>query len=215
MLQGLSGHLLSEAFLEGAVTPTPSEAAQRALRDLAAWRKHTWGLGPASSLRAMLNAGAEPLAATFGFDSVAEPALREKTLAATLRDGTRTIALLVTSWGEPLDPLWREAVTESLERQAPWCLLFNGTHLRNRRGTALHPSPRGVRRRSGLDNPRTFAALWAVLKAHPLEDLGQRLRSPRERCAPITQKAALTASATVLAALVAPKLGRSLNPANC
>ena len=41
------------------------------------------------------------------------------------------VALIVTSWGEPLDPLWRDAVSEAIAPTArAWCLLFNGTHLR-------------------------------------------------------------------------------------
>src|SRR5688500_11841088 len=99
MLQGFSGHLISEAFLAGAIAAEPSEAIVRALKGLAAWRQHTWDLGPASSLRAMLNAGAEPLAARLGFESVSETVHRERIVAATIRDGTRTVALLVTSWG--------------------------------------------------------------------------------------------------------------------
>ncbi len=54
-------------------------------------------------------------------------------LSATLRDaaaGSRPAALLVTSWGEALDPLWRPAVIEAQRRGARWCALFDGRRLR-------------------------------------------------------------------------------------
>jgi hypothetical protein len=173
MLHGLSGHLLSETFLEALVTGAPlSESGQRAYRDLIAWRKHTWGLGPASSLRAMLNAGAEPLAAALGFEPPASVATGEGAIVATLRDESRAVALLVTSWGRPLDALWREAVTEAIQRFAPWCLVFNGTHLR------IVDAARLFTRRyvefdldQTLDDPRAFEAFWTVLKSRSLQDL--------------------------------------------
>jgi len=160
MLHGFAGHLISETFLEGVLTGAPlSDGDLRAYRDLIAWRKRSWGLGPASSLRTMLNAGAEPLAAALGFEPPADIAPADSTVAATLRDGSRLVALLVTSWGEPLDSLWREAVTEAIQRLAPWCLLFNGTHLR------IVDAGRLFTRRyvefdldQTLDDPRAFEA---------------------------------------------------------
>ena len=206
MLQGFSGHLISEAFLEGAIAAEPSEAIVRALKGLASWRQHTWELGPASSLRAMLNAGAEPLAARLGFESVSETVLRERALAATMRDGTRAVALLVTSWGEPLDPLWREAVTEAVHRRASWCLLFNGTHLR-----VLDAGRLFTRRYvefdldQTLDDPRTFAALWTILSAHPPEELVAASDRHASGVGRSLKDGVLTASANVLGALVGPR----------
>ena len=111
-----------------------------------------------------------------------------ETLAATLHEATRAIALLVTSWGEPLDPLWREAVTEAIQRRAPWCLLFNGTHLR------IVDAGRLFTRRyvefdldQTLDDPRAFAAFWTVMKRRLAPGPGQRLRSSRQRRVPLAQ----------------------------
>src|SRR6476659_8192185 len=104
MLHGFSGHLISETFLETVLADTtPAGADQRAYRDLIAWRRNSSGLGPASSLRAMLNAGAEPLAAALGFASPTMITTHDRSLAGTLHDGRRVAALLVTAWGEPLD----------------------------------------------------------------------------------------------------------------
>lgn len=208
MLPGFAGHLLSETFLEALLTGTPhSKADPRAYRNLIAWRKRSWGLGPASSLRAMLNAGAEPLAAALGFASPTMTATRERTLAATLRDGRRVIALLVTAWGEPLDPLWREAATEAIERLAPWCLLFNGTHLR------IVDAGRLFTRRyvefdldQTLDDPRAFAAFWTVINADSLQELVNASDRHASGVCRSLKAGVLAASTDVLSALTGPTL---------
>lgn len=208
MLHGFAGHLLSETFLETVLTGgPPSDGDGRAYRDLIAWRKRSWGLGPASSLRTMLNAGAEPLAAALGFEPPANIAPGECTVAATLRHESRAVALLVTSWGQPLDSLWREAVTEAVQRLAPWCLLFNGTHLR------IVDAGRLFTRRyvefdldQTLDDPRTFEAFLTVMKARSLHDLV--IASDRHAggvCRSL-KAGVLAASTDVLSALSGPKL---------
>src|SRR4029079_7698680 len=166
MLNGFAGHLISETFLEGLLTGAPlSNGDLRAYRDLIAWRKRTWDLGPASSLRAMLNAGAEPLVRALGFEAPANIAHAGSIVAATLRDEHRAVALVVAGWGQPLDSLWREGVTEAIQRLAPWCLLFNGTHLR------IVDAGRLFTRRyvefdldQALDDKRTFEAFRTVMK---------------------------------------------------
>ena len=161
----------------------------------------------------MLSAGAEPLAGWLGFDSVTERRLGERMLAATLRDGTRAIALLVTSWGEPFDPLWREAVTESVQRRAPSCLLFNGTHLR------LLDARRLFTRRyvefdldQALDDPLTFSALWTVLNADPLQDLIDASDRHASGVRRSLKGGVLAASADILAALVGPNPAKPATP---
>ena len=208
MLQGFAGHLLSEAFLETLLTDTPqAQADQGAYRNLIAWRKRSWGLGPASSLRAMLNAGAEPLAAALGFASPATTTARGRALAATLRDGRRVVALLVAAWGEPLDALWREAATEAIERRAPWCLLFNGTHLR------IVDAGRLFTRRyvefdldQTLDDPRAFAAFWTVMNADSLQELVDASDRHAGGVCRSLKAGVLAASTEVLSALTRPTL---------
>ena len=208
MLQGFAGHLLSETFLETLLTGTPpSQTDQLAYRNLIEWRKRSWSLGPASSLRAMLNAGAEPVAAALGFASPTVTAIRDRTLAATLRDGRRVIALLVAGWGEPLDPLWREAATEAIERRAPWCLLFNGTHLR------IVDAGRVFTRRyvefdvdQTLDDPRTFAAFWTVMNAPSLQELVNASDHHANGVCRSLKAGVLAASTDVLSALTGSTL---------
>ena len=208
MLHGFAGHLLSETFLETLLAGAArSEADEQACRKLIAWRKVSWGLGPASSLRAMLNAGAEPLAAALGLGCPTSVEQSERVLAASLHDGHRAIALLVTSWGEPLDPLWREAVTEAIQRMAPWCLLFNGTHLR------IVDAGRLFTRRyvefdldQTLDDARAFAAFRTVMSAHSLQELVNASDRHASGVCRSLKAGVLAASTDVLAALTGPKL---------
>ena len=210
MLPGFAGHLLSETFLEALLLTSapPPDGDQRAYRDLVACRKRSWGLGPASSLRAMLNAGAEPLAAALGFEPPANIDPGERTVAATLRDRRSAVALLVVSWGQPLGPLWREAVTEAIQRLAPWCLLFNGTHLRivdagwlfTRRYVEFDLD-------QTLDDPRAFEAFWTVMKAPSLHDLVDASDRHAGGVCRSLKAGVLAASNDVLSALIGPGLG--------
>ena len=208
MLPGLTGHLLSETFVETLLTAAPGfETDPRAYRQLESWRKESWGLGPASSLRAMLNAGAEPLAAALGFESPTGIAPRKRAMAATLRDSSRALALLVTSWGESLDPFWRDAVAEGIQRATPWCLVFNGTHLR------IVDAGRVFARRyvefdldQVLDDPRSFAAFWTILKAPSLRELVTASDRHADGISRSLKSGVLAASTDILTALAGGRL---------
>src|SRR5262245_61285134 len=132
MLTGFGGHLVSEAFVEQALLAAAGggQPVDRFREELIAWRRSLATLGPASSLRTLLDVGAAPLTGALGFEAPTDLELTAEHAAATLRyDGGRT-ALLVTMWAAPLDSCWRAGVTEALDRSASWCFLFNGTHLR-------------------------------------------------------------------------------------
>jgi hypothetical protein len=206
MLYGVSGHLLSGAFLERLVADLPPGDPDRQLqRHLAAWRQRSRGLGPSSSLRAMLNAGAGPLLAVFGFRPGIAITPHERSLAATVLGGARPVALLVARWGEPLDPLWREAVIEAIARLAPCCLIYNGTHLRVIDGERLF-----TRRYSEfdlertLDDPRSSSALRLVLQ-HSLPDIVSRSDRYASRVCRALKDGVRTASTEVLRALLGPR----------
>jgi hypothetical protein len=211
MLHGFGGHLLSEAFLESQLLTTapPFDSDRRSYRNLIKWRQGSWDLGPASSLRVMLTAGAEPLAEALGFEPPANVESGERTVAATLRDGRGAIALLVAPWGQPLDPLWRDAVTEAVRRFAPWCLLFNGTHLR------IFDAGRLFTRRyvefdidRTLDDPHAFAAFWTVIKAHSLHDLVDASDRHAARVSRSLKAGVLAASNDILSALIGSSRAR-------
>ncbi|HEV8244717.1 MAG TPA: hypothetical protein VGP93_03080, partial [Polyangiaceae bacterium] len=178
MLAGFGGHLISEHFLEQQLAqrsrPEPGAGTRSEFRR---WRQRQLLLGPASSVRTMLEAGAEPLVRLFGFEIVADVELSEDVASATLRVGTSAILLVVARWGERLDPLWRFAVVEGARRGAAWSLLFNGRHMR-----LVHTTRVFSRRYAefdldcAVDDDRTAAAMWTLLSA---DALASGVDSPR------------------------------------
>ena len=170
MLPGADGHLVSTAFLERqsaelAQSPWLDERRRR----LAEWRGVTRMLGPASTPAAMLQTSAVPLVELLGFDTPERVERLNSVVAGTLASAATPVAIIVTSWAEPLDPLWRVAVTQALQRCAVWCVLFDGLRLR------LVDASRLYARRYiefdldlVLDHPIAFAAFWRVFSAESL-----------------------------------------------
>jgi hypothetical protein len=164
MLPAVTGHLLSSAFIQAQLPPVDSPAdVDRLRRALVSWRARCDALGPASTPRALLQTAAAPICTALGFDPPAAIEPAEPGLAATLRAGGSAVALLVTPWGEALDPLWRLAVTQAVRRGANWCLVFDGLRIR------IIDAGRVYGRRHlefdldvALDHPDTLAALVAI-----------------------------------------------------
>jgi hypothetical protein len=180
MISGFGGHLVSEAILEQraaerlATDAAAVTAARR--RTVRAWRHAAAGLGPASSLHALADAGAAPVVAGLGFSLSPPVAAPRGAVFSTLTGGAEPVGLLVSSWGEPLDGLWRTAVAEASRRGLAWTLLFNGTILR------LVEAARPYARRhadfdldQALDDEHAFAALWTAcsVRAFTLAAPGQ------------------------------------------
>jgi hypothetical protein len=130
MIAGFSGRLIAEQFLEEQIARFPQPSQVPGFID--GYRKRREGqrlLGPASSVRTVLEAAATPIAEWLGF-GVADVEFLGNAAAASLRADGVVVALLVTGWGDRLDPWWRVAVVDGRRRGASWCLLFNGTHVR-------------------------------------------------------------------------------------
>ena len=113
----------------------------------------------------MVEIGIEPLVRLLGFSGLEDVRYGEHTAAATL-GGVRTVAVLIAGWADPLDGLWRLAVVEARRREAEWCLLFNGLHMR------LVDAGRVYSRRyvdldldEAADEAPTAAALWTLCAA--------------------------------------------------
>ena len=213
MLPGIDGHLVSGVFIEGQLPPIDPADVERARGDLIAWRTRCAMLGPASTPRALLQTAAAPFFAALGFEPPGQVEAADSALAATLRAGGHNVALLVTPWGEALDPLWRLAVTQAGRRSAAWCLLFDGLHLRIVDASRLY-----ARRYLAfdldlaIDDPRSFAALWRTASSSSLTSDPADARSLHALVAASDRHAAgvcrslrdgvLAASAEVLRALL-------------
>jgi hypothetical protein len=163
MLNGLSGTLLSHYFAErlladefaGALGEASCAAAFQQFNRW--WREHASQLGPASSVRAVAEQAALPLAEALGFRVAPGPVL--------FFEGTR-VALLVGLWTDSLDTLWRQSVRAGLNVSASWCFCCNGHELRL--VDAEHTYARAylqfdLERVAG--DARAFSVLWGVLRA--------------------------------------------------
>jgi hypothetical protein len=165
MLIGFGGHLVSEHVLERRVdTHADGQMSNRTRTALVRWRTNQQLLGPASSVRTMLEAAATPFVRLLGFPPPTDIAVGDDVCAATLPARSTPVAIVVSRWGERLDPLWRRATLEATARGAAWCLLFNGTHVR------LVHAVRVFSRRfvefdldAVVDDERATAAMWMLL----------------------------------------------------
>ena len=116
MLPGFSGHLISESFPSAAwrARSRASGSSEPGRHRLSRCRERASSLGPASSLRALLEAGATPFFRELGFVGPIGVESLKSTLAATLSNGSTPIALIVAPSGtKRLDALWRDAVVYS------------------------------------------------------------------------------------------------------
>ena len=228
MLLGLSGHLVSEFFLErelATVTPQPlGEGADVARTRVARWRRSCKWLGPASTVRTLLEAAAVPLVEMLGFAPPTAVERADSTLIGTIRADVQPVVLLVAPWGERLEGTWRLAITHALRRSATWLLLFNGTHLRIVDGARLY-----ARRflefdlDLTIDDERTFAVFWSLVHAsafsstrigdrtrlHAIVDASQRHASGVSRS---LRDGVLAAAADVVDALLSLKKPRQATP---
>jgi hypothetical protein len=160
---------------------------------------------------------ATPLFAALGFDGPAQIEVADACISATLRSRDCRVALVVIPWGEPRDPLWRAAVTQATRREASWCLVFNGIHLRIVDATRLYARRYlEVDVDLALDHAATFAALVRVFSAAALAGGDEDPRSLHALVAASDRHAAgvcrslrdgvLAASAEILRALAAHRV---------
>src|SRR5262249_21509322 len=132
MLAGVRGHLVSESYLEGYLESHPPDATimDAAYASLARWRHRSDVLGPASSMGAMVELGAEPVLEGLGYGPISQVEAWRDAVVGTAAAGSGTVAVVIAAWGARLDPLWRVAVARAGRAGAPWSLLFNGRDVR-------------------------------------------------------------------------------------
>ena len=174
MLSGMRGTLVTRYFAEqhlrelfaGRLGET---SFARAHASLERWRHGpALSLGPATSIRAMFDLAAAPLAVILGFevgDIVLAPS-GDLALASLGGPGGSTLVLLATPWGESLDRAWREAVRQAIKTDLRWCLCTNARQIRlvdTRRSYARSFVEFDIP--AALEDAATFAVLWGLLRA--------------------------------------------------
>jgi hypothetical protein len=177
MLPGIKGSLFSHYFAEqllgSAFAGRLGEMSRTQARERlnAWWRDHGSQLGPASSVRAVWDRVAVPLAAVLGFE-LAEgvPVSGDRMLGGVLCAGSVRIGVLLGHWSEDIGRLWREAVRAGLRLNARWCFCSNGHCLRVVDAQRTHSRfyvEFDLER--AIDDVRTFAVLWGLLRAEAFE----------------------------------------------
>jgi hypothetical protein len=169
MLPGLGGSLLSQYFAEhllaerfrGRLGEASLPSAQRTFARW--WREHGVHLGPTSGLRAIRDRACIALAEMLGFDSPRQEVIGPDVL------------MIAGLWNEELDGLWRQAIRTAIAADVHWCFCTNGHRLRlvdaqrsYSRAYVEFDLPRAI------GDPRTFSALWGLLRADAFRETPQR-----------------------------------------
>ena len=189
MLKGVHGPLVSTAFLEsillssfeGRLGESTRGHGRRQLR--AWWPTAVASLGPVSSLRAIADCAAAPLAMGLGYHIVDMSVRDDEALRMRLRtDDDEPVGLLVSRWDAELGTVWRDAVGTGIAIDAPWCLCFNGRQLR------VIDTQRTYARRFlefdldvAVDDEFAFGVLWGLLRADALARISQSDSRNRQR----------------------------------
>src|SRR5215467_4936675 len=107
MLPGFRGHLVSESFIESRMPelfpPSLAAGEARARQELVKWRSTAEALGPTSSVRARVDAGASRLLHALGFTAPSDLVHLESGMSGVIRAPRGSIVLLTTPWGQGLD----------------------------------------------------------------------------------------------------------------
>ena len=172
MLIGLSGTLVSHHFAERVVHDEfagrlGEATARHAFATFARWWTTVSAqLGPASSIRAIWDVAAVPLAQQLGFTVASDRrTVRNARCARLTTDGPR-VELLATTWDESLDGLWRDAVRHAILSDVSWILCTNGRQLRLVDGQRTYSRAYvQFELQHAAVYTNTFMMLWALLRA--------------------------------------------------
>src|SRR5437016_5479963 len=102
MIPGFSGHLISELFLESWLesSRSPERDSPQVRSAFIESRRTAALLGPASSVRALLELGAEPLVQALGFERITGVESTRDVLVASASGFGADVGIVVVRWGE-------------------------------------------------------------------------------------------------------------------
>lgn len=178
MSAAVSGRLVSSFFLDEQL---PSLFAGRlgepargdAFRQFGLWWARAQRmLGPASSVRALHDAGADPLMTLLGFTVGPSTVFADvPAVLAPLGGSGVSAVLIVTLWQQDPAVAWR-GIRQRARVDARWVVCFNGTALRlldaSRPYTSQHLQ---FDLETAADDEPAFAALWSLSRPEALGDL--------------------------------------------
>lgn len=133
MIPGLSGRLVSHAYLEQRLLPGLGFGGLTGdlERTLGRWWKLcSRTLGPASSARQVFDLATAPLLELLGYS---RPAMRphgDLLFGPTQCAGGAVALVLALPWSAPIDQRWREGLRGGLASDAEWAIVTNGRSLR-------------------------------------------------------------------------------------
>lgn len=176
MTPGVGGRLVSSWFVDELLATTVAARSAEPTRPDAFrqfgrwWTRASRALGPASSLRSILDTAGAPLAELLGFSIGTLTVLDQPpVLVAALASATIPGLLVISNWQADLAATWRAARVR-IQSPTRWALCFNGTALR------LLDAERPYATRfleidleTAAHDERTFAVLWALLRARALD----------------------------------------------
>ena len=200
MALGLTGRLLSSSFLEMHLSDQPPNSRARL-------QKSSSLLGPASSVRAVLDAGARPFLDALRLGEPRDVGSGRDLVVASVGNAASPVALLVTAWGAPLHSHWRTAIEQATRRRARWCLLYNAVACRLMDATRPHSSRFAEFDLDVVADDDRAAAMFQLVTG-ALPDALSALVSESERygvgvCRSL-RDGVLEASADILAAILRP-----------
>jgi hypothetical protein len=174
-LHGVSGSLVSGAVLEEAVATAWRETTEPHRR-AAITRLHRWwsrvgrAVGPASSVRAVLDVAVLPLMELLGY-RVAHLEPHGDGFAGVLGGGRSPVVVLrTTAWGVESERAWRDTVRAGRSAGARWGFVCTGSHLR-----VIDASRSWSRRALEFDladtmsDERSATAFWALIRRETLD----------------------------------------------
>lgn len=211
MIAGVSGRLLSHAYLEQHVLPNVEPSFSAAFeRDVHRWwRTVSRALGPAAGARQVFDVAASPLLALLGYAIPPMRPIGDKLVGLTAGESP---ALVVTlPWTIPADAGWRDAVRGGTGADVQWALILNGQTLQlvdcgrpwARHALRFDFAPL-------LDQPGGARLLWELARAQVTAGATSGLRSRIDASALHANGVCQSLGDGVLAAL--PPLTTALTP---
>lgn len=131
MIPGVSGPLLSHAYLEQHVLPSLDLASSAALERHALrwWRSVMRALGPAAGARQVFDMATAPLLDWLGYAVPGMRPIGDKLIGLTAAGGHLPVLVIAVPWAAAVDAIWRDAVRGATGADAQWALVSNGRSL--------------------------------------------------------------------------------------